>query len=243
MTSYTYAINSASRRTPLSTSSTNFTLYLPQPLVADSKVQLLSANVPVTCYNVTTANNLIDFKDNNGTLVATITPGAYTSTSLCAAILTALNAASNNYLTVTYNSDTLFVTVTRTGNFQLLGATGANPTRSLLPQLGFVTDTASAATATATRAYQVNQPYNIYCCVSEMGYEGTTSYGIPYTFVLTLTTNTNGISLWTLGGFYEQMVRLSRRISATSLSIRLVYETGQDLDLNGADWQMVFGTQ
>lgn len=96
-------------------------------------------------------NDIIDFTVGASTYAATLPAGRYSSRTLAAAVVKTMTAAVDNGWACTYDDSTSLFTVTGTSAFVLKGSTGANYTRSGLSTLGFVTDTASGTSATATR--------------------------------------------------------------------------------------------
>lgn len=101
-------------------------------------------------------NDRIDFEETDGTeITATIPAGSYTASALASAVATALDLAGASTYTVSYTERTGLFTLLSDGGggggiFELLGASGTNATRSLLPTLGFAPeDLASALTYTS----------------------------------------------------------------------------------------------
>jgi len=127
-------INSTDR---ISGNSSNFKIHLSHALHKVSKIKLLSVSLPNTIYNITTANNRLDFTDGI-TYTITIPPGAYTVNSLIGSHQTLLNATPSALnFTVSYSATTLKVTISANGSFQLLFGTGSNASFSCSKELGF----------------------------------------------------------------------------------------------------------
>lgn len=113
-------------------------------------------------------NDFIDFTENGGSQAsAQLTAGTYimgsssaVAGSLCALIKTKMEAAGSGTFTVTYNSTTRKLTITRSaGVFVFKFATGTNTAKTAATLMGFtVADTASAITTTSnsTTAAPVN---------------------------------------------------------------------------------------
>ena len=104
-------------------------------------------------------NDKIDFKEGGGTqLHATLTAGTYsmgltsaTGGSLCAIIKAALEAVGTvGAYTVTYSYTTKKLTIAKaTTTIQILWASGTNTATSAATLLGFIVDTAAAASVTS----------------------------------------------------------------------------------------------
>jgi hypothetical protein len=111
---------------------------------------------------VTGENNLLDFDEGGGALLAVVAAGRYPATGanitdLVEAVKTALDAAGGTY-TVTYSNSTHKITVTQTApattfNIRLTSA-AANRDRSLWPMLGFTGNT----DRTGALAYTADDP-------------------------------------------------------------------------------------
>ena len=102
---------------------------------------------------VTTANNDIDFKEDAGDLLATITPATYTAQTLVTEIKTRMDAAGGTY-TVSYSESTGKFTIARTGNFTLLWQSGANTAHTAGSLLGFIITSDDGPAETFTGDYR-----------------------------------------------------------------------------------------
>jgi hypothetical protein len=102
-------------------------------------------------FNVSSSNIYISFKEGAGPeLNATVAIGSYSAVDFCAAISSALNTAGSFAYAVTFDRSTRFITVTASGSFKLLGATGSTNGLSCLVTMGFMTDTTLATSATGS---------------------------------------------------------------------------------------------
>lgn len=88
--------------------------------------------------DIDSSNNKIDFSEGGPALVATITGGTYSLTALAAQIKTQLDAAGALTYTVTLSIDNE-MTISATGDFELLLSTGLNRDFNLLSKLYFGT--------------------------------------------------------------------------------------------------------
>src|SRR5271154_1704736 len=96
-------------RTTSSTSSSNFTVSLPNPFyVNDYKyIRLAYAMLFNTMYNVDASNQNIDIKISGVSYLATVPVGVYNATTLAVALQTAMTSAIANAWSVVYNSNQL----------------------------------------------------------------------------------------------------------------------------------------
>ena len=102
-------------------STSNFTYMLKKPLDNMTSFKLISAEIPLTYYNVRNNagaidnNNIFYFNEGSTTKQAVLTPGYYTSTTIIPALQTAMNLAGTNTYIVTFNATTGLFTITGTG--------------------------------------------------------------------------------------------------------------------------------
>lgn len=237
--SFDISLSSSLRVSPTTTTSSYFTVPVKYPYSLPIKsCRLKSASIPNTPYRIITGvNDTIDFND---TLVvaATIAPGSYSASGLIAAIQTAMNAVSSNF-TVTYSSTTFLITFTRTSNFTLLFATGANLTKSMAPILGFTaTDTTVAMTATGTKAINLASPIDIYISIAEIGTPNIVANGLLYTFYVPLIGQPGDITTFNEKTNFEQCVAMSTR-SLSKLTISVADINGAAVSFNGADFSLL----
>lgn len=109
-----------------------------------------SSSTEVASYVITSANDVINFKeDGGGTLNADVADGSYTTTTYAAAIKTALEAAGAGTYTVTYSTSTKKFTVAVSGGASAVQFLGTGDGESFL---GFTAASANAASITADTA-------------------------------------------------------------------------------------------
>lgn len=102
---------------------------------------------------IDTSNRYIDFKEGATTFVATIPLGAYTLTKLLEVLATAMNDQGANTYSFSVNRTTRIITLTSNASFDLLGATGANASQSVLSLIGFAAvDSLAITSKTGTTA-------------------------------------------------------------------------------------------
>ena len=104
----------------------------------------------VASYVVTSANDVIDFKeDAGGTLNADVADGSYTTTTYGAALKTALEAAGVGTYTITYSTSTKKFSVAVAGAASAVQFLGTGDGEALI---GFAVASASAASITSDTA-------------------------------------------------------------------------------------------
>lgn len=117
---------------------------------------------------ITAKNGKIDFAEGGSQLTATLTPGSYSPTTLCAEIKTRMDAAGAQTYTVTFNAITRKFTIAQGGaTFSLLFATGTNAYISASGVLGFdIEDQTGAMTYTSGYALsgiaRLSKPISMY---------------------------------------------------------------------------------
>lgn len=84
---------------------------------------------------ITTANQKLDFNEGGGALLATITAGTYTPTTLCAEIKTQMESAGAATYTITYSGRVF--RISNDATLGLLAATGTNIANGIWDTIGF----------------------------------------------------------------------------------------------------------
>lgn len=102
-------------------------------------------------HSVTSENNIIDFDEGGSPLIAEVAVGNYTLTDFAVAVRDALNTAGAFTYTVSIDRLNRLLTISATGNFNLLVATGAHLGTSAFPLIGF-----SGSDRTGLSSYQGN---------------------------------------------------------------------------------------
>ena len=115
----TIAVNSRDRNLRANYDSNDFRWSFRRPLKDVTAIELVNGSVPADLYNVQPAWGSFTFGEDTGTRTwnATLTPGQYNATELCAQLQTQLNALAGalNTYTVGYSSITKKCTITATG--------------------------------------------------------------------------------------------------------------------------------
>ena len=234
------SINSRDRLAS-SNSSNDFQIKLPHDLTDVKTVELVSCVMPNSVYKIRAGvNDKLDFNDGANKTI-TITPGAYSITSLCSYLLTQLNSSSSGFTACSYDTITMKVTISRSSNFNLLFASGTNASTSVRKEIGFsAADLSAATTYTGANVIQLYNPIGCYVCVNEFSLPHRTSAGTFYTFHIPMTVNTDGLIVVEKNSMYEQRIPLyNNNSSISTLTFRLKMNDGTDFALNNTDFELV----
>lgn len=238
-------------RASYSSSSSNciFQLSNAISLAGRKYVRLLNFTCYSTVYNITSANNNIDFEENATVKLATVPAGFYTASTLATAVKTALDTASGGFatFTVTYSSTTGKFTIASTQSFELLFATGANSAASLFDVLGWTdasginpVDTAPATSATAPFIADLSAPSQFYITINEFDTHHHTTEQTYFTFVVPNTSALGSVSTFNYNANYDQTINISNNLSyLRTFSVRIHDVRGRVLDLNNSEWSMM----
>jgi len=213
--------------------------YINPALESFKKVELYNISMPNTIYNITSVNNLIYFSEGSTALVATITPGAYNSTSILTAISTAMTSSSTSSYTytATFNQNTFMITITSTGSFTLTFST--NTTNSAGYILGFTTNTSAGTSQTGNQVIQLNQPLFYYITISQFPIcvKSTNSIDMA-TFVFSSTANAGNIETYNVLQRYCEIFTYDNQ-NIKEIDVKLSLPNNQVPNLNGGDWIMI----
>lgn len=215
---------SSAERAAGSTSSSDFTLQTVTPLKGIYK--LLEAYFPITFNNVNSTNNTIYFNENSTNKTCTIPAGAYTISTIAAAIASAMTTASSGYATYTcaVASNTNLLTLTSTQNFSL--TFGTNTANSMAGILGFPnTNTSPSTSATGTNMvnFTGTQPsFNVTILGSGEGSGSMISVGSgnSYTFKIPITGTTGSVQFYSPSAHSAQYLMLPTGTNSLKVNVR-----------------------
>jgi hypothetical protein len=197
-------------------------------------VKLLACNLPNTAYNIRSTNNTLQFQRGSTTYNATIPTGSYTQHTLPQAIADAMNAVDSNGYTCTYSFITFKLNISGNVIFSLLLATS-----SLWYELGFTqSNTATGTSFTAPNILQLGLPLSVYVEIPELSMGMTSSRLFDKcTFVIPISVNSGTIQYFADNSNYEQVYTYKEGRTLYELNVKVRWRNGEQLDLNGADWQ------
>ena len=227
-------IDSSQRVNPLNTSPSKFSIRGTN-VVFKGRYVLKAVFMPVTYYNVSSTNNLLYFTDANGTHVASIPIGYYTSSTYLATVGSIMSAASPG---ITYSlvkdSTTLAVTITASsGTFAL--TFGTNTIHTAATSLGFpAVDTNSTISHLASGLLNLSQTRSFNISVNSI----TTTCdlnGVGYSFVIPVTANTPGIEYYEAPLGYEQTIYIEAPTRQLDIA---VFDDNYEILPLYAEWYM-----
>lgn len=242
---------SSQSRLSTSTSSSNFSVQLPQPFyLEDYKyIRLAYCQLYNTMYNVNSTNNNVDIKISGVSYNATVPAGVYNANSLATALQTAMTSAVSNSWSVVYNSNQLTYTITGSSNFQLLFSSGAHASTSLWQVLGFASsngltgiDTTSGTSTTSTQVVQFNLPLYIFINLSNIASSNVfTSDGDSFSFVIPIDQNSGSVVEYDAMSNFDQYIRVPDNLSfINTIKVNLTTRKNTTVSLNGSEWCAIF---
>lgn len=191
---------------------------IPSNEVLDGVYMLKSIMLPITYHNINSSNNVVYFTDTGGAHTATLTSGHYSSvTTLCTTLAAAMTTAGAGTVTCTEDSLTGLITVTSTVNFTFTFATNTLNSASLI--LGFIGDSAVAATSqVASRMPQLNSTSSYNFSLSSTAGAFRTLRGESYTFCIPALSSTPSSAYYEPSSHFPITFRIN---STTELGIKI----------------------
>lgn len=245
-------VNSQSRNTVLSSSSSNFSVTLNDKvrLNGRTKVSLEYFVCYATIFQIDSTNNKIDFFENATNKSSTLTSGFYDASTLATEIKTRLDATSGGYntFTVTYSSSTRKYTISAGNNFRLMFSTGTNASTSAWKVLGFSNstgtsgiDTTLGTSTTSVDVVNLSLPLSIYIQINNFGSVNfKTTDGDTFTFYIPCTSYSGEVIEYKSANYFEQTVELPPSMNVIDrIDIVLKGRNGSSINLNGSEFQMV----
>jgi hypothetical protein len=217
------------------TSVVSFVLQNPISLPPHSQgaIALVNMSVPRSWYNVTAATNTLTL---NG-VDYTVSPANYGATSLASALTAALSTVP---VTVTYSSLTLGFVFTSAIPISITYAT-----TTMWKQLGVASDLGPATTLQSDRAIDLAGTRSIHITMTNLpstlresfagGSMGSTLDVVPVT-----------VQAGSIVNFVSQQLRwtpLQNGWTLSSTTVSMLDDSGQLLDLRGADWELTLAVR
>jgi hypothetical protein len=227
---YYLKINSADRLNATTTTPASFSIATDRPLTG---LSLKSIMLPITCYNISSSNNLVPFYDTSAK-VATLSPGFYTTALFLTNLTAALNAASSaGVYSCTQDVLTSRLIITCTVPFTL-SFSGA--LTSAAEVMGFNAVNSASAALSQTGVSPINLSTTLCYYMSINGASGTRNMNSTTTgFVIPALSISQGIS------YYEVPLNMPQSIhfeSARVLDIN-IYDDNRRLLTFSANWYMI----
>lgn len=233
---FNYLVISSTAR--IAGESNYFPIKLPQPVIFD-EVQLISAQIPYTYYNITSSSTLV-IEWNSIQVTVVLTPGNYSLSQLAAAIQTYVQAQINSNITVTFNVQQFTFT------FNFSNATPS--TGSLLISkstmgriLGFpgTNDILDQSVITSTSASQSMDQQYLYINLDPVPQTDLqTTISSISSFYIPITVNAGDLITYMPTTNEQQKINCSKTFyKVFNVSLRDMF--GNLLDLNNVDWSFV----
>jgi len=223
------------KRTTASAGSTDYSVILPYSITNFSSISLKEVLIPQTTYNIIDGvNNNLSFNDGTDESIS-VPSGNYSIYTLCSEIQSLMNSTSSGY-TVSFDPTTFKVTISNSATFSLSFTTS----KSIWKPLGFTkSDLTGHMSYTGPNAVQLNQSMSLFIQISELGIENQNTTGLQYTFKIPVTSTSGEINEINETNSYLQCIKYPSERSINQLTVRLVYEDGNVVSLNGVDWEML----
>ena len=218
----------------------DFIVQIP-PITELKGANLLSASIPNTIYNVTSANNTL-YWTRGGARTASLSPGAYDYDTLADALKTAMDTADGTETyTISFSDITMKVTISCTAAFSLICT---NTTSAMWYIIGFTTlaDTPLATSQTANGVLRLDFPAYLLISVKELCITPTaTTANTRASYAVSMSGNSQYVEVFNVNNNYENPSGYTSLSNLSSLSITLRQPDGSRADLNGGDWSMLLG--
>lgn len=230
-----YLIHSKDRITG---TSSNYTLQLPQAIKDIKAIELLTASIPATIYNIDQYNNKFYYNDLGIDRTVTIPHGSYSSSSLISTLQSLMNAFATFIYIVTYNPTTYKVQINCSGAFSL--RFGTFRTNSISRVLGFEdVDTGFISSLVGSNALDLAEPDYYIVDIKEFFQEARTTKNDLGTFILPCVNLTDGTQeIFTKNAGYNY-VEVYQGCNITTLNVILKTHGNRILNLNNSDWYMI----
>ena len=231
----------STQRSSTSSSATDCELRLAEALHNVSAVNLRRFSCPNTIYNIQTGiNDVVCLTRSSTDYTVTIDAGSYTANALATAIQAEMNDADSNSYTCTYDSKTMKFTITGSAAFTLTWATHTSASTGMYKVLGWTAaDTSSATSQTATVVANLSSPTSMLMRITEFGSCGVCG-NLPYTFDLPLNVASGMLTYIASSTNYPQRLSFGQAgRSFQNLHVRLFDDENTEIELNGAEWELL----
>lgn len=227
----------SSDRLSSSTGSHNFRLQLTTP-IENGDYELVSVSMPNSFYVVNDTNNKIYFTDDSTARTATLTNGYYSTSTLPTEIKSAMETANSSFqtYTVSYSSSTSKFTVSAAGNFTFdFASNTSNSARKLLGMNA--TDDSAATSHTSDNIVDLSGPRIVCIQLNMAGDTLRNSQDDLYCdLYVPMDVDFGEFKYYKPNNEEKQIVRFNL---TSNITVRLVDENNNELDLNGLDWEMI----
>ena len=215
--------------------STNYYITLDEPLYNIQSVKLLHTRIPVSWYNITSANNIILFNEGSGNLIATLTKGNYNITELIIEIKNKMDLIGVNTYTVSYDKITMKLTISSTGSYILSFASSIS---TIWNMLGYNNvNTISNISHTSDNIIDLISVKYIQIVIPEIGIIGrSTNTNNEYTFLVPVNEDKASIIQFNENNTFNQIqYNIHNKKDIQNLHIIIKDQDNNILDLNNSD--------
>ncbi len=237
-------VQSKDRVSSLSASTTDFVIILPKAYNDVAEVELVSATIPNTFYNIRTGVNdrMVWFRGATSYNFI-IPPGAYSMTDLLSVIQTGMNAADANTYVLSYSTTTFKCTIAGAGAFILNWATNPQAATSCYLELGWAAaDTSSATSQISTNAADLAAVDYIYVSVPELGVNIETTVANLRdvdAFCIPVNDDSGQLIHFDTNSHFTQVIKRYSGNPISQFTIKLKDRNNTLLNLNGSEWSMI----
>lgn len=218
----------------------NFTIQLDIPLKRVTKVEIVSAEIPYTFYNVTNLNNTIVWTDGTTPYTATIEIGNYTVSDFVTTLKTAMDAEMPGF-TITYIEKIYKLQFANATAFQLL-----LDESTMASSIGLLETTALTVDTTLSGVINISGPR--YLLIKS---DTLTRPKITRPFLNTVQDNVlYKVDIQGAPGdilveknLYTNLLKYGVRQTLQSINFTLVDPDDNQINLNGQDWSLTLNVQ
>lgn len=208
-------------------------------------VKILQATIPNVFYTFrddeVETNNWFDFVDSIGIKSFQITPGSYSISNLIAELLNKFASVSPDTYTITYDQNTLKLTITSSyALFSILGLTGPNIGSNSLYFLGYNNvDTTPGTVQLAPNTINISGPNNIFIRIQQFGNPIHSSLNnLSAIFYIPITASYGNVNYFAINNQYNSTFKVDLQ-SLSFLDIAVIGSDGHLMDFHGVDWDML----
>jgi hypothetical protein len=232
-------------------SPTDYVVHLQKPITNCGAIELKEVIVPWTIYNISAAkaNHQLSFLEAAfSDVTITIADGFYSTVSLCAAIETAMDAATlaSQTFTVTYDTNTMKVTITASATATTIyGSNSAAKTTGLEREIGFTTETTSNVANTSPNVPKLLSPEYLLLTIDFIADNvNTLDDNKNASFVLSTALNASSdaggtVVHLTAENSFKQIIKTRSNKLLQHFRISLRDESNTLVEMNGCDWSAI----
>jgi hypothetical protein len=211
----------------------DFTLQLTNRL--NGRYRLKSIFINNSYYNVNSTNNKIYFFENGSAKTATVTPGFYNSTNICAAIDAAMTSASGGFAAFasSFSAISALITIASTQSFSMKMAT--NTDSSIGPSIGFTTDTATSTSITGSSIINLQSTLAFNIVINDQHNISDLTGNCASTFIVPVQANSLTYVVYEPTANFEQAFVVE---SANQLKVKVYDDRNQPVPLS-TEWFMI----